>query len=83
MYFTGFIRASLLGVNLGLDAKVHPKANIKLASFIGSAHIAKNVSLGKGSYINSGIIFNAEIGDYVAIAYNVIIGPSEHDISLP
>lgn len=82
LYLFGFIRASYFGVKVSLDAKIHPKADIRFASSIGDAQISKNVILGKGSYINSGIIFNARIGNYVSIAYNVIIGPSEHNINL-
>ncbi len=79
-YFLGFIYASLLGVKLGSGAKINYKANVKNAGFIGNATIGENVTLGKGTYINSGLIMNAIIGQYCSIAYNVTIGPAEHDI---
>lgn len=83
LYFIGFVRASWFGVNVGSGAKIHPKVNIKLTTFIGNAHIANSVSMGEGSYINSGIISHADIGKYVSIAYNVLIGPTEHNTELP
>ena len=78
-YLIGNIRASLLGVRLGNGAKVSPKASIKKAYFIGDATISASVILGEGSYINSGQIMSGVIGKHCSIAYNVIIGPTEHD----
>lgn len=78
-YFIGNIRASLMGVKLGIGAKVSPKASLKKAYFIGNAIIGSSVVLGEGSYINSGYIVTGTIGKYCSIAYNVIIGPTEHD----
>ena len=83
LYSVGFVKASWYGVKLGRGAKVHPKAKIKLASYIGNAQIAKSVTMGQGSYINSGLISNSQIGNFVSIAYNVIIGPTEHNTKLP
>lgn len=83
LYIFGFIKASCLGVKLGKGAKIHPKAELRGVKFIGNAQIASNVHMGKGSYINSGIISNALVGKYVSIAYNVLIGPTEHNINLP
>lgn len=83
LYIFGFIKASIMGVKLGRGAKVHPKAKLKGVKFIGDAQIARSVSMGEGSYINSGIVTNAEVGKYVSIAYNVIIGPTEHNTHLP
>ena len=78
-YLIGNVRASLMGVKLGFGAKVSPKASIKKAYFIGNAEIGSTVVLGEGSYINSGHIITGTIGKYCSIAYNVIIGPTEHD----
>lgn len=83
LYIVGYIRASFLGVRLGSGARIHPRADIKLASYIGNAQIAKSVIMNEGSYINSGIVSNAHIGKFVSIAYNVIIGPTEHNTKLP
>ncbi|MCX6229761.1 MAG: DapH/DapD/GlmU-related protein [Bacteroidia bacterium] len=78
-YLIGNIRASLLGVRLGRGAKVSPKAKIKGAYFIDNATVGSAVVLGEGSYINSGFIMTGIIGKYCSIAYNVIIGPTEHN----
>ena len=77
-YFAGNFRAGLLGVQLGTGAKVSPKANIIGAYYIGAATIAKDVTLGEGSYISSGFIFSGKIGKWCSIGYETIIGPSEH-----
>lgn len=61
----------------------NPKADIKLASYIENAQIAKSVIMNEGSYIKSGTVSNAQIGKFVSIAYNVIIGPTEHNTKLP
>lgn len=79
-YFVGWIRASFLGVRLSRYACVSPYANICGAAYIGNAKIAANVTLGKGSYINSGIIESGIIGNYCSIAYGCLIGPTEHKI---
>jgi len=78
-YVMGYIRASLMGVKLGKGAKISPKASLKNAYYIGNATIGSTVVLGEGSYINSGQIITGTIGKYCSIAYNVIIGPTEHD----
>ena len=77
-YFAGNFRAGLLGVQLGTGAKVSPKANIIGAYYIGAATIAKDVTLGEGSYISSRFIFSGKIGKWCSIGYETIIGPSEH-----
>ncbi|MBP1629394.1 MAG: hypothetical protein H6Q15_287 [Bacteroidetes bacterium] len=79
-YLIGNIRASLLGVKLGRGAKVSPKSKIKNAYYIGNATIGSSVILGNGSYINSGTIMTGVIGNYCSIGYNVIIGPTEHNV---
>lgn len=80
-YFVGYVYMSCYGVRLGKGAKVHLKANVKKAAYIGDATIGKNVTMGEGSYINSGLVMNATIGQYCSIAYHVLIGLTEHDVS--
>lgn len=80
LYYTfGFIRASLLGIKLGAGARVSPKAKIHGAKYLGDVTIGSNVSIGTGTYINSGQIMSAVIGCWSSIGYNVLIGPTEHD----
>lgn len=79
----GNIKATLQGVRLGRGAKVSPKANVKNAAFIGDAVIGKDVEIGFGTYINSGQVMSGKIGCWCSIAYNVIIGPTEHDLQAP
>ena len=78
-YILGYVRASLLGVKLGVGAKISPLSKVNKVYFIGNATISSGVSIGEGSFINSGIIFSGSIGKYCSIGYNVIIGPTEHD----
>lgn len=80
-YAYGFIRASLLGVRLGYGACISHKAQIRGVEFLGNVLIGKNVSIGKGTYVNSGEIVSAKIGAWCSIGYNVTIGPTEHDYS--
>lgn len=79
-YFIGYVRASFKGVKLGPNARVSPKSNVSKAYYIGNAIIGSNVHLGEGSYINSGYIMSGKIGRYCSIGYNVIIGPTEHNV---
>ena len=78
-YFVGWLRASFQGVQLSERARVSPFANVREAAYIGDAEIAAHVTLGKGTYINSGIIASGStIGNYCSIAYGCLIGPTEH-----
>src|SRR2546422_6731805 len=80
LYYTwGNIRAGFKGVRLGPGARVSPYATVAGAYFIGCAVIGRGVVLGRGSYINSGRIMSGHIGQWCALAYNVLIGPTEHD----
>lgn len=79
-YLIGWLRASFQGVKLSGGACVSPYANVRGAAYIGDATIAANVTLGKGSYINSGIIASGNIGAYCSIAYGCLIGPAEHSL---
>jgi acetyltransferase-like isoleucine patch superfamily enzyme len=80
-YLLGFVRASFKGVKLSTHSKVSPMAKVDGASYIGDAAIASNVVIGKGSYINSGVIHSAVIGRYCSIGYDVCIGPTEHNLN--
>lgn len=80
-YNWGWIKASIQGVRLGGGAKISPNSIVKGAAYIGNATIGAGVKLGRGSYINSGVIASGEIGEYCSIAYNVLIGLSEHVVS--
>lgn len=78
-YFLGNIRASYLGVKLGIGTRISPFAKLDNVYFIGDAKISTDVEMGEGSYINSGTIFSAKIGRFCSIGYNVMIGPTEHE----
>lgn len=77
-YTLGWVRASLKGVRLSPSARVSPYADIAEAAYLGDVIVGSSVRIGKGSYVNSGIIDSAEIGAYCSIAYEVLIGPTEH-----
>jgi acetyltransferase-like isoleucine patch superfamily enzyme len=74
----GWARASLLGVRLGAGARVSPKAHIRGAHFLGAVSVASGVTIGRGSYVNSGSVDSGLIGAWCAIGYGVHIGPTEH-----
>src|SRR3990167_7724824 len=74
----GWIRASMLGVKLGRGASVGLKARVHGAAFLGNVEINDDISIGTGTYVNSGLIQSGEIGDFCSIAYGVLIGPTEH-----
>lgn len=78
-FIYGWIRASMLGVKLE-GARVSPRAVLKKTAYLGRVFVSSGVSLGEGTYVNSGIIFSGNIGNWCSIAYGVIIGPTEHDI---
>jgi maltose O-acetyltransferase len=77
-YLLGWIRASLYGVKLSSSARISPFADIKGAAFLGDVIIGREVTIGVGTYVNSGDVSAATIGRYCSIAYNVLIGPTEH-----
>lgn len=67
-----------------LSSKISPYAEVKSGVYsLGSSLVGRNVSIGKGTYINSGIINNAIIGEFCSIAYDVKIGMTEHVIDGP
>ena len=72
-------RASFQGVRLGRGAVISLRADVARASYLGQVQVARDVRIGFGSYINSGLIDSGQIGCWCAIGYNVQIGPWEHD----
>lgn len=77
-YTVGWVRAAFLGVRLDSRARVSPFAKIKGVVAIGAAEIGRDVWIGEGSYVGSGLIQAARIGRYCSIGPGVIIGPTEH-----
>lgn len=77
-YAVGWIRASMLGVKLGPGARVSPRASIKGVYYLGRVDVGSAVTIGRGTYVNSGLIGSGRIGKYCSIAYGVTIGPTEH-----
>lgn len=79
LYYTyGWVRASIFGVRISSSAQISPFADIKNAAYLGKVIIGREVSIGQGTYINSGEVSAATIGKFCSIAYNVLIGPTEH-----
>jgi acetyltransferase-like isoleucine patch superfamily enzyme len=78
-YRIGWYRAAWLGVHADWAARINPHASIKGAASLGSAAVGRNVVIGRGSYVSSGIIYAAVIGEYCSIGTNALIGPSEHE----
>ncbi|EJV0607116.1 CatB-related O-acetyltransferase [Vibrio parahaemolyticus] len=75
-WFRNFFRVK----NLSMSARVSYAADIEQGVYsLGNVVISKNVKIGKGTYINSGIVGSAIIGRYCSISYNVIIGLREHN----
>lgn len=60
---------------------MNPKAVLNKTAYLGRVVAASGVSIGEGTYMNSGIIFSGKIGNWCSIAYDVIIGPTEHDMN--
>ncbi len=78
-YRWGWLKASCQGVRLGRGARISPHASVAGAYFLGDVAVGRDVVVGRGTYVNSGQILSGRIGAYCSIAYNVIIGPMEHD----
>ena len=77
-YSYGWIRASLCGVRLSAGSRISPYSDIKKAAYLGDVVVGRAVSIGEGTYVNSGIISSGNIGKYCSIAYGVLIGLMEH-----
>lgn len=78
-YRWGRLRAGLQGVRLGPGARISPHATVAGVYFLGEVAVGRDVVIGAGTYMNSGQVMSGRIGRYCSIAYNVIIGPMEHD----
>ncbi len=78
-YAVGNLRAGWQGVRLGSGARVSPHATVSGAYFVGDAVIGRDVTIGQGTYVNSGYVMSGSIGRWCSIAYGVLIGPTEHD----
>lgn len=69
--------------------KYRKRYSIHNDAAIGKVHITgKNVSVGRGSYFNSGYISagesaNVKIGAWTAIGYNVSVVAATHDVNYP
>jgi acetyltransferase-like isoleucine patch superfamily enzyme len=77
-YRWGWARASWLGVQISWCAQVSPRAKLVGVAALGRVEIGRNVSIGTGTYIGSGLIASGHIGKFCSIATDVVIGPSEH-----
>ena len=77
-YRFGWIRAAYLGVSADWRAKISPRAEIDGAISLGTSFIGGDVIIKKGSYLASGVIHCANIGNYCSIGPDVVIGPTEH-----
>lgn len=66
--------------HLSIKSRISYGAKIEKGVYsLGNVIITSNASIGKGTYINGGIIDYAVIGQYCSISYNVYIGLREHD----
>ncbi|GAA4358678.1 hypothetical protein GCM10023165_53860 [Variovorax defluvii] len=80
-YRIGWLRAGWLGVRTDWRARVSPRARISGAHALGCIEIGRNVTIGRGSYLSSGLVQCAQIGRYCSVGPGVVIGPSEHRLS--
>lgn len=77
-YRWGWVRASWIGVKTSWGASISPHAKLLGVVALGRVEIGKDVSIGSGTYISSGIISSGCIGRYCSIGPDVLIGPTEH-----
>ena len=81
-YKLNIVRHLFICNRISISAEIGRGVKIeKNAEYIGDVKISFGSTVGKGSYINSGIIQNTSIGEYCSIAYGVMIGLREHDHS--
>lgn len=79
-YKINLVRHFLVCNRLSINAEIGRGVSIeKNVEYLGDVKISFGSSVGKGSYINSGIVQNTTIGQYCSIAYGVMIGLREHD----
>ena len=62
-YIFGNLRAGLHGVRVGAGARISPYAKLTGVYSIGCVTIGRDVTLGKGSYVSSGQVMAARIGE--------------------
>ena len=79
-YLAGNLRAGAKGVRVGRGARISPHAQLDRVHALGSVTIGRDVSLGQGTYVGSGWIMSGQVGRWCSIGYDVLIGPSEHDL---
>lgn len=79
-YISGFVRASMKGVKIGEGAKISPYCKLNGTYYLGNVRVARNVFIGRGTYINSGQVDAGMIGNFCSIGYDVHIGPTEHSL---
>lgn len=80
-FILGWLKASFRVKKLSIHAKISFKASIAKGVYsLGRVVISSRAHIGKGTYINSGIIHAAKIGEYCSISYDVKIGLKEHNI---
>lgn len=78
-YRIGFLRAFALGAeHVDWRARINPVARIKGIRAIGNSEIGRDVVIGAGTYVSSGVIQSGRIGRYCSIGPDVFIGPTEH-----
>lgn len=76
----GWLKSYFKVDKLSFKARVSPKATIEKGVYsLGRVVISSHAKIGKGTYINSGIIDSANIGQFCSISYNVMIGLREHE----
>ncbi len=79
-YKLGWFKHSIKGVNIKNDSKISPFCSIAPGCTVSGTFIAKNVTIGHGTYINTGEIQATCIGRYVSIGPKVLIGLNEHNL---
>lgn len=79
-YRLGWIRATWFGVHTEWSARISPHATITDVASLGSATIGRDVVMGRGTYVGSGIVQSARIGNYCSIGPQTLIGPTEHQL---
>lgn len=79
-YFLGYVRASLRGVRIGDGARISPYCTLEQVGHLGGVQVGRDVSIGRGSHVNSGYVDAGVIGSFCSIGYDVHIGPTEHTL---
>jgi acetyltransferase-like isoleucine patch superfamily enzyme len=78
-YRAGYFRACIIGVrHVDWRARISPKAVLHGVRAIGNAEIGRDVVIGAGTYVSSGVLQSGRIGRYCSVGPDVFIGPTEH-----